>query len=361
MQAYVLYNSDKVTNRQAMEAAHESQSAVTEQYTVKLNASVALKLASIGQQSPQGITTGPIYGFDGVESNIISVTHTIAFPSSAQFGSSNNDDFFNLRTSNQKFQQEYLSKLKASNYTANLLGWFVISSGGKFISQSLADSLYQLQETFRSNKSEIPSLLVVYDPLKSVDGFLNLKCYKLSDAFLKTIQSDGKFIAKNLIENKLSYKNIIEPLALTIKSNHLTNLKIQEFNLDDASNELDNLSIGPSTYEYIKLTTDQLSDSVHQLNHNLGNLNYFQRNLSREIAKITKWEQKVKQDNEDKLKANPKAKLANTDWRKEFKLMRPSSKFDYLVASGSVNNICNNLQVTENIEYVKAVGIDKSI
>lgn len=325
-------------------------------YTVRLNASIALKLANIGESASSNITTGPIYGFDGVESNIISVTHTIAFPN---FNTNNTDDFFNLRGSNSRFQQEYLSKLKTAKFTAKLLGWFICSSGGKFISQSVVEALQNLQENFKNNKSEIPSLLIVYDPSKSANGYLNLKCFKLSDAFIKTYQSENKFIAKNLIENKLSYKNILQELPVIIKSNHLTNLKIQEFDSD--LSKIDNLSINPLTYQNIKYSTDQLYDAINHFNHNLGNLHYFQRNLSRDIAKINKWESKVKQDNDEKLKIDPKAKIENTDWRKEFKLLPPSSKYEYLIASNAVKNLCSNLELTENIEYVKATGVKNSL
>jgi translation initiation factor 3 subunit H len=339
-----------------MSATQESSAEASPSYSIKINASVALKLASIGENSTANITAGPIYGFDGVESNIISITHAISFPVY-----NNTDDFFNLKTSNSRFQYDYLNKLKASNYTANLLGWFVCSTGGKFISQSVVEALYQLKENFRNDKSEIPSLLIVYDPSKSTDGYLSLKCFKLSDAFLKTIKSENKFIAKNLIENRLSYKNILEELTVVIKSNHLTNLKIQEFQLDDSNNQLDNLSISPSTYESIKQSTNQLNEAINHFNHNLGNLNYFQRNLNRDIAKINKWEAKVKQDNEEKLKNDPKAKIEDVDWRKEFKLLPPSSKYEYLIATSAVNNICGNLQTTENIEYVKSIGVQNSI
>lgn len=329
-------------------------------YTIKINASIALKLASIGESSSSNITTGPIYGFDGVEDNIISVTHTIPFPS---FNNTNNvngvDDFFNLRASNSRFQQEYLDKLKGAGYTANLLGWFVCSTGGKYISQSLIESLYQLKERLKNNKSEIPSLLMYYDPSKSENGYLCLKVFKLSDAFLKTIKSENKFVAKNLIENKLSYKNLLEELPVIIKSNHLTNLKIQEFT--DLSDDATNLLITPSTYDNIKTSTGQLYDAINHFNHNLGNLNYFQRNLARDIAKINKWESKVQQDNDEKLKNDPNAKIEKPDWRKEFKLPPPSSKYEYLIASNAVNNICNSLQVTENIEYVKASGIKSDL
>lgn len=336
---------------------------VSASYTVKINASVALKLAKIGETSLTTITSGPIYGFDGVESNIISLTHTIAFPSfnNSSMNNNNIDDFFNLRSANTRFQQDYLKNLRTAKYTANLLGWFVCSTGGRFLSQSVVDSLYHLQESFRKNKSEIPSLLIVYDPSKSVDGYLNLKCYKLSDSFLETMKSENKFIAKNLIENKLSYKNILQELPVVIKSNHLTNLKIQEFGLDCPENTLDNLSIQSSTFDNIKYSAEQLHDAVNHFNHNLGNMNYFQRNLTRDIAKINKWEAKVKQDNEELLKKNPHAKIETPDWRKEFRLLPPSSKYEYLIATGNVHNVCNSLQSTENIEHIKATGIKDSI
>ena len=336
-----------------MSASSENvQETPSASYTVKLNASVALKLANIGESSPNSNICGPIYGFDGVESNIISVTHTIQFPVNGS-----GDDFFLLKSGNSRFQNDYLAKLRGAKITANLLGWFVSSTAGNFVSQTVLEALYGLQQTIRNNKSEIPSLLIVYDPLKSADGYLNLKCYKLSDAFLETIESDNKFIAKNLIENKLSYKNILEELPVVIKSNHLINLKIQELDLSNS----DNLSIKPATFDNIKHSAEQLNDAVNHLNHNLGNFNYFQRNMSRDIAKINKWEAKIEEENDELLKSNPNAKIQSPDWRKEFKLMAPSSKYEYLIATSAVNNICNNMQTTENIELVKTTGLKDSL
>ncbi|TID29558.1 hypothetical protein CANINC_001832 [Pichia inconspicua] len=331
-------------------------------YTVKINASVALKLSKLSETSVKSMTTGPIYGFDGVEQDIISVTHMIPFPAYNSQNSSGNygsDDFFNVRSSNAKFQQEYLAKLKGANYTANLLGWFVVSSGGKFISQSIVESLYSLQKSLKQNKYQIPSLLLVYDASKSSEGYLNLKCYKLSDNFIATYESEQQFIAKNLIENKVSYKNILEEIPVILKSNHLTNLKIQEFKLDSIPS--DNLLINPATYENIKQTSEQLQEAVNHFNYNLGNMSYFQRNLSRDIAKIKRYEAKIQEENEEILKANPNAKVEAPNWRKEITLPPASSKYEYLVATSAVNNICNSLQSTENVEFVKITGVKSSL
>lgn len=326
-------------------------------YSVQLNASIALKLANIGDVFPTTITSGPLYGYLDVEKNdSIAITHTIAFPS---FNTNQTDDFFNLRGSNSKFQQEFLNKLISNKFTVKLLGWFIVSTGNKFINSSIIDSLYHLNENFIKGNEKVPSLLIVYDHSKSNNGYLNLKCYKLSDSFLKTIKSENKFIAKNLIENKLSYKNILEEIPINIKSNHLTNLKLLDLDIDLDLN--DNLSITTPVYDNLKLCSDQLNEAVGNFNHTLNNLSYFQRNLNRDITRIQKWESKIKQDNEEKLKQNPSAKVQSPDWRSEFKLLPPSSKYDYLIASSAVNNLCNGLETTENIEYVKSVGVCDSL
>ncbi|QPG73447.1 hypothetical protein FOA43_000757 [Brettanomyces nanus] len=325
-------------------------------FSVEINASVALKLAKIGENHYPGTSSGPIYGFDNKETSVINICHLISFPTQHTSG----DDVFNTRSSNAKFQTEFLSKLRESKIGAKLLGWFITCISGKHLRQTLIESILRLQETNRKeHRDDFPALLVVYDPSSALDSLLSLKVLRISDAFLKTWDSETRFIAKNLIENRLSYKNIFESVPATIRNSHLINLKIQELDISAIYGE--DLELTSNYLNGTVQNAEQLTEAIDNFNHNLGNFNYFQRSLSREITKVKQWKLRAQQENSQKLKIDPKAQVSEPDWTTQFKLPQVPSKYENLVISGQVDSFCNNLESTGSVEHAKTSGIKESL
>lgn len=304
-------------------------------YTVEINASVLLKLAQMAETSGANTTCGPIYGYDQVDTKVINISKAINFPSSS---SSSSDDFFSMKQSNVAFQVDYLKTLRATKTPVKLLGWFVCSSD--YLTANVINSLQQLHKVIQQEQRiDLPALLVVFDPKKSQEGLVSLKVLKLTDAFINTSSAEHRFVGKNLIEHKLSHKNIVEELPTTIINNQLTNLKILELNPSTVGS-----SLKPNSND-VKQTVDQLFSAVDHFNYGLGNMNYFQKNLSREITNINKWLEK----NE------------GGEWKKEFSLPQPVSKFDNLVTSASILGFCNDLEVSENIETIRVKGVESTL
>lgn len=301
-------------------------------YSVEINASVLLKLNQMAQTAGSDVACGPIYGYDKQDSNVISVSKAINFPPSS------GDDFFSLKQSNVAFQVDYLKTLRATKQAVKLLGWFVCSSD--FLTTNIINALQQLQKVIKEEQRiDLPALLVVFDPKKSEEGLLSLKTVRLTDAFLATSAAEHRFVGKNLIENKLSYKNIVEELPTVVVNNNLGNLKIMD--LQPAS---EGAALAPRANE-AKHTVDNLMGALDHFNYGLGNLNHFQKNLGREITNIKKWQEK-----------NPKG-----EWHKEFSLPQPVSKFDNLVTSASILGLCNELELSENIQTVRVKGLQSSL
>ncbi|VEU21500.1 DEKNAAC102204 [Brettanomyces naardenensis] len=324
--------------------------------TVQINASVALKLAKIGEDHYPGTSSGPIYGFDEKESSVINISHIMSFPGQHTSG----DDVFNTRSSNVKFQNDFLSKLRESKIGAKLLGWYVTCTNGKHIRQTVIESVLHLQENNRKeNADNTPVLILVYDPSKALDSLLSLKVLKLSDAFLNTWNSEARFVARNLIDNRLSYKNIFEEVPAEIKNSHLTNLKVQELDLSNTYG--DDLELNSNYLKSTVQNVEQLTEAIDNFNHNLGNFNYFQRSLSREVTKVNQWKLRTKQENIDKLKADPSATVTEPDWKTQFKLPQVPSKYENLVASGLVNSYSTNLEVAGSVEHGKTSGVKESL
>lgn len=323
---------------------------------MEINASVALKLAEIGQKHYPGTSAGPLFGYADPESHVIGISHVISFPTQHTSG----DDVFNTKASNQRFQNEYLTKLKDSNINVTLVGWYLTATEGKENRQTLIESMLRYQEKRRKEEQdESPSIVVVYDPAKSADTLLSIHVLRLNESFVKTWNSESRFVARNLIDNRISYKNVFVEMDASIKNSSLTNLKIQE--LDPSSKYGEDLELTSNFLQTTNQNVDQLIEAVDNFNRNLGNFNYFQRNLSRELTKINQYRLRAKQENMDKLKANPDAKVTEPDWQSKFKLPQVPSKYENLVLGGSINRYCRNLEMNGSVEHAKTAGIQKSL
>ncbi len=334
----------------------EEQRKIPETFSVEINASVALKLAQIGQKHYPGTSSGPLYGFDDQEKKVINISHIINFPSQHTSG----DDVFNTKSSNAKFQADFQSKLNDSKIGVKLLGWFLTATNGKQNRQTVVESMLRLQKKFLDEeKSTLPVIFVIYDPSKSADSLLSMQVLKLSGVFVNTWNSETRFIAKNLIDNRLTYRNIFEEVPSKIRNSNLTDLKIQELDVNsEYGNELE------LTSNYLKTTTqtsEQLIDAIDNFNHNLGNFNYFQRSLSRELTKINQWKLRAKQEHINHLKTDPAAKEPELDWKEHYKLPQVPSKYEHLVSGGLLNSLCNNVDTTGSVEHAKTAGIQKSL
>ncbi|KAG7750822.1 hypothetical protein KL911_004701 [Ogataea haglerorum] len=329
---------------------------------VEISASVALKISKVGEDTYPATEAGSLFGLDVVSEpseekrhTTIKVSHAFQFPPSYT-----NDEIFSLRASNVKYQNDLLAKLKDTKVGVKHLGWFLTTNGGRFVGQSLIEAIINQQnENLTENRDSTPVVVLVFDTLKSMDGLLSLRAFKLSESFVRAWKSDERFVSKNLYENRLTYRNIFEEVPLKIKNNHLSNLKLQE--LSPEFEEDSCLELTGATLASMNLTVDNLAEAVDNFNHTLGNLNYYQRNLSRELVKINQWKQQIRQQNEEKIKTDPNAKLTETenDWHRHFRLPVQPSKYDNLVTSGLINSYCNSLETDCSIEQVKIAGIEE--
>lgn len=340
-------------------------------FSVKINASVALKITKHASDSFPNVEYGPIYGIDETP-EVINVTHSFLFPIYHNNNNNNNNNnnidetAFNLRGSNTKFQNEYMKKLASTSIGVKLLGWFMCATGGKFLTQSVIDAmLHYQQQQFKENRDKTPIVFLVHDPSLALERVLSLRCFKLSDNFLKVAESDEKFITKNLTKNELNYDNILTEIPVQIQNSHLINLKIQE--IPQIKEDFSCLELSQSTSNSTCQNIENLFDSIDHFNHNVGNFHYYQRSLTRELAKIAQWKQKTKIENANKLKSNPNlseselTSLDENEWSKHFKLPNPPSRYENLIVSGSISKTCNTLEVSGATELIKTFTTEKGL
>ncbi|ODV96966.1 hypothetical protein PACTADRAFT_48752 [Pachysolen tannophilus NRRL Y-2460] len=339
---------------------------------IELEASVALKIVKNSSDHYPHSVSGPLFGIDLEEdSNTkkVVISHVFSFPNN---NSNSNDHHhqegysFKLK-SNLRFQNEVLDAFKETGLGVKFVGLYLSSIGGRYLTQQVVDSMMQQQALKNENDDNSKVLLLVHDPSKTKNGVLSLRIFKLSEVFVKTCRNGKKFQTTNLIENGLTFKNVLEELPLTIHNSHLVNLKILSSSDESKGEEnFESLKLS-STIPTVETTIESLFDSIDDFNYDQNNFNYYQRSLSRELAKINQWKQKRKLENLNKLKQNPNTpesellSLDESEWSKHFKLPSEPSRYENLIISGLLNNFCNELEVSSANELIKSFSVAKGL
>jgi translation initiation factor 3 subunit H len=90
------------------------------------------------------------------------------------------------------YQIEMMRCLRDVNIDHNTVGWYQTTYMGSFVNDQLIETQYNYQSTLPK------SVVVVYDPLKSTQGALALKAYRLTDSFM-TLFAQGQFTTERYV------------------------------------------------------------------------------------------------------------------------------------------------------------------
>ena len=166
---------------------------------------------------------------------------------------------------------------------------------------------------------------------------------------------NANVVASSLQKSNLRYQDILLELPLQIHNSHLLTSFLHSLpnpvptqeaqasqpptlaSLSQTPNPLSpnfnslNLSIDP----FLTQTTDLLLDSIETHHTELNNHQYYQRQLAREQAKITAWQQKRKSENTSRALAK-QSPLPEDEWQRLFKLPQEPGRLETLLNSRQV-------------------------
>ncbi|KAK7205322.1 hypothetical protein BZA70DRAFT_277844 [Myxozyma melibiosi] len=334
-------------------------------YSAVLDSGVLLKLTKHTSESFPSTVCGLLLGLDA--DSVLQLTHAFPFP--ADSSASSSDDTANPRSKiNLRYQADMIRLLKEVNIEVNPVGFYISSYLGGFFTQTLVDSLVSF------HASNPNSIVLVHDVTKSSQGSLSLKAYRLSEQFLAANKaSGGKFSSEAVVKHELTYLDILEELPLSIKNSHLATTLLQHLDSpafakkDDPSTLLASSTMAPNfdTLElsidpYLEKNVEFLIDSVDDYYAEQGTFNYFQRQLSREQAKIQQWVQKTKTENALRERAGLPT-VSEDDWQKQFKLPTEPSRLDNLLISAQINQYCNQIEEYGSVVSAKMFAIQNGL
>ncbi|KAF7951111.1 uncharacterized protein EAE97_002662 [Botrytis byssoidea] len=236
-----------------------------------------------------------------------------------------------------------------ANVDANNVGWYTSANMGNFINTSLIENQF-----FYQKEPNERTVALVHDVSRSSQGALSLRAFRLSPTFMAAYK-EGKFTTENMQKSKLTYKDILVELPIIVHNSHLLTSFLHQMPAELPKKDLEfpasfadlnrntpptplypnmeslDLSIDP----YLERTCDMLLDSIETHYTELNNFQYFQRQLTREQAKVTAW--KAKRTAENATRATQKlAPLPEDEWERLFKLPTEPSRLEGMLNARQV-------------------------
>lgn len=324
------------------------------------------------------VATGAIVGLDN--EGLLEITNTFPFPTAdvSNTDGAHQNDASSLAAaaprakSNIVYHTEMIRHLKEVNVDANGVGFYTSATMGNFVNLNFIENQYHYQRESEKN------VALVHDVSRSAQGALNLRAFQLSQSFM-TAFKEGKFTTDRLVltatrnasrrpslpqltthirslqKSKLSFKDILVELPVTVHNSHLLASHIHQlpglpdkaeadlpssiFDLQKADIKLPlypsidtlDLSIDP----FLEKSCDLLLDSIESHYTELNNHQYYQRQLAREQAKITAWQAKRKAENAARAAAKQEP-LPEDEWQRLFKLPQEPSRLEGMLNAKQV-------------------------
>ncbi|KAG6010810.1 Eukaryotic translation initiation factor 3 subunit H [Claviceps maximensis] len=320
---------------------------------VQVEALVIMKIAKHCSSTFPTIATGSIVGMD--QNNVLEVTNTFQFPtvdSPATEGHQNDTSQVAAAAPRQKaniaYQNEMIRYLKEVNIDANNVGWYTSATIGNFINMGFVENQYHYQ------KENDRAIALIYDTSKSSQGNLALRAFRLTSAFM-SIYKEGKFTTEILQKSKLTFRDILAELPINVHNSHLLTTFLHQMPARPPTDEvelpnsisdirrdavkaplypsIDNLDLAIDPF--LEKTCDLLLESIESHYTDLNNFQFYQRQVTREQAKISQWQAKRKTENAQRVLAKQPL-LPEDEWQRLFKMPQEPSRLEGMLNAKQV-------------------------
>ncbi|OAA38639.1 eukaryotic translation initiation factor 3 subunit 3 [Metarhizium rileyi] len=320
---------------------------------VRVEALVILKIAKHCSSTFPTVATGSIVGMD--QNGLLEITNTFHFPSvegAVTEGHQNDTSQIAAAAPRQKaniaYQNEMIRHLKEVNVDANNVGWYTSATMGNFVNMGFIENQYHYQ------KDNDRTVALVYDTSKSSQGNLTLRAFRLTNTFMSAYK-EGKFTTETLQKSKLTFRDILAELPIEVHNSHLLTSFLHQIPTPPAEEEIEqpnsisdlkrdavkpplypsidslDLSIDP----FLEKTCDLLLESIESHYTDLNNFQFYQRQVTREQAKISQWQAKRKAENAQRVVAK-QPPLPEDEWQRLFKMPQEPSRLEGMLNAKQV-------------------------
>ncbi|ODA80398.1 hypothetical protein RJ55_03356 [Drechmeria coniospora] len=320
---------------------------------VQVEALVIMKIAKHCSSAFPTTATGSIVGMD--VKTVLEITNSFPFPTvettstdGHQADASTIAAAAPRQKANTAYQTDMIRHLKEVNVDANNVGWYTSATMGNFVNMSFIENQYHYQ------KENDKTVGLVYDASKSSQGNLTFRAFRLTPSFMAAYK-EGKFTTEILKTTKLTFRDILVELPITVHNSHLLTSFLHQLPYPPSKEEIEEPNsiaelkqsiVQPPLYPsidsldvsidpFLEKTCDLLLESIESHYTDLNNFQFYQRQLGREQAKITQWQTKRKAENA--LRAVAKQPLLPDDeWQRLFKLPQEPSRLEGMLNAKQV-------------------------
>jgi len=308
-------------------AAFEEDSNLT---VVQLDGLVILKILKHCKENLPDLVTGQLLGLDSATS--LEVTNCFPFPSKV---AENEEESEEDVKSGAEYQIEMMRCLREVNVDNNTVGWYSSTYMGSFISESAIETQYNYQERIKK------SVMLIYDPMKTSQGTLSLKAYRLKPSFMELFKHKT-FTKEALTKANVSYADIFEEIPIKIHNSSLIHSLL--FELDESGSmdtDFEVLDLGSNSF--LEKNLEFLIDCLDELGTEQNKFQYHQRAVQRQQQQQAQWLQKRRTENATRKLQGQEA-LPEVDPNNSiFKPIQEPSRLESLLISNQIHDYCKQI------------------
>uniref|UniRef100_A0A8C5W7B7 Eukaryotic translation initiation factor 3 subunit H n=1 Tax=Microcebus murinus TaxID=30608 RepID=A0A8C5W7B7_MICMU len=281
---------------------------------VQIDGLVVLKIIKHYQEEGQGteVVQGELWGL--VLEDWLEITNCFPFPQHTE----DDADFDEVQ-----YQMEMLQSLCHVNVDHLHVGWHQSTYYGSFVTRALLDSQFSYQHAIEG------SVVPIYDPIKTAQGFLSLRAYRLTPKLMEVCK-EKDFPPEALKKANITFEHMFEEVPIVIKNSHLINVLMWELEKKSAvADKHELLSLASSNH--LGKNLQLLMDRVDDMSQDTVKYNTYMRNTSKQQQQKHQYRQ---QENMQRQR-RPVQTLQTA---------AAPARMDSLLIAGHINTYCQNVK-----------------
>lgn len=203
---------------------------------------------------PMDICSGVLQGM--INGSVLEVTDCFATPVETTEEEETDDS--------DEYSEQMLRLVREVNSDHVQVGWYVSTLERSPFNKTMLETQFQYQRTL----SHEHSILLIYNPLETMQGRLSLEAYRLSAKAME-VMNEGSFTEKSLHDHKISWSSMFEQVPLELHRSTLANSLLLELSSSGAIQQPhDFLTVGGGSQleSCMRLTMDTVDEATQDIN-----------------------------------------------------------------------------------------------
>lgn len=180
------------------------------------------------------------------------------------------------------YSDEMNRRLRQQGIDNMVVGWYKSAVFGSFLNREVFEAQYAYQSAVEE------SVVLIYDPVRTSQGLLTLKAYRLGPEIMTIVRKDGlEFSMESVRKAKMNVETLFQEIPIRIKNSYFVNAMLSE---------LEVVAPSPNKRPFLDLSTSNV------LEKNVGLLLEGVDHLLAENSKITNHQKRVQRLQSDRIR-----------------------------------------------------------